>query len=227
LTQQQKDLLESLLEPNPKNRKLPKSFPNYSGATITSFPTKKTRTTGKKTSKRPGATSSKVINPYSPKFTVALVVMFFFGGALGLSQVSAFFPELSASEPNATPQVSQGLSNRDFAPGEACGELEIAAETMISSMDQASADVRKSNWANVRPSAEKAINEYESSVIAIRDSQLQDMFVINNLGVLESLTWRFENVDLNSSSFSVIDDPAYLLWLENVKGFFDYVYLCR
>ena len=220
LTQQQKDLLESLLDPNPKNRKLPKSFPNYSGATITSFPTKKTPTTGKKTSKRLGATSSKVMDPSSIKFTVALVVVFFFGGALGLSQVSVFFPELSASEPNATPQVSQGLSNRDFAPGEACGELEIVAEKMIASMNDATTRAYfNGNWGQVRPSADDAVQEYQLSLLKIQQGQLPRQFVNENLGYLQALSSKFETISVDSHTY-VTGEPEYIVWRSHIEDVF-------
>jgi len=226
LTEDQRDLVEKLLDPDPKNRKLPKALPKFSASTNTGFPISRTSTPPQISSKRTSVPASKSKLAIPPAFTFALVIVLLIGGALGFSQLISNGPEEIASEQNETAQVSQGLGSRDFGPGEACGELEIAAQSMIRSMDKASADVRQSNWGTVRPSADKAIEEYESSLLAIEVNELPPQFVEENLGYLQALAVRLDTMDPNSSFAYVIGEPEYFDWLGHVKSVFDTENFC-
>jgi hypothetical protein len=91
---------------------------------------------------------------------------------------------------------------------------------MISSMDQATVDVRYSNWSTVRPSADKAIEEFKSSLVVLQPGVLPVEFVSENLGYLENLAGRFETMDPNSPWSRVIEEPAYIDWLTHLKDVF-------
>jgi hypothetical protein len=219
LTQEQRDLVENLLDPNPRNRKLPKALPKFSGDTTTSFPISKTSTPPKSTSKRPSVPTSKSKFAISPKLTFALVALLITGGAVGFSQLYSTSPVEVASEQSEN--APTGLAGRDFAPSEPCGRLEIAAQSMISSMDQASSDVRTSNWATVRPSAVEASQEFQSSLLGIEEEGLPSSFVKENLGYLEDLTARFDTMDPASTYGYVIAEPQYVTWKNHVGEIFE------
>jgi hypothetical protein len=91
---------------------------------------------------------------------------------------------------------------------------------MISSMDQATVDGRFSSWSTLRPSAEKAIEEFESSLLAIQPGALPVEFVDDNLGYLGNLAARFETMDPNANGTYVGEEPAYIDWLSHVKDVF-------
>jgi hypothetical protein len=224
LTQEQRDLVENLLDPNPRNRTLPKALPKYSGATTTSFPISKTSTPPKSTSKRPSVPTSKSKFTFSTKFTqFALVAALVVGGSLGFFQLTSNSPvdspvEVASEQYDKEPS---SLASRDFGPGEAaCGDLDRAAQSMISSMDQATVDVRTSNWSTVRPAADKAIEEFKSSLVVLQPGALPVEFVGDNLDFLGNLAERFETMDPNSSFSYVADEPAYIDWLSHVKDVF-------
>jgi serine/threonine protein kinase len=219
LTQEQRDLVENLLDPNPRNRTLPKALPKYSGATTTSFPISKTSTPHKVNSKRPSVSTSKSKFAISPKFTFALVALLITGGAVGFSQLYSTGSTEGASEQNE--KASTGLAGRDFAPGEACGELEIAAEQLIASMSQATSDVFVSNWRTVQPAAIKAIEDYQSSISEIPDGELRNGFVEESVKHLDGLRVRFDSTDPNSSYAYITPMPEYVAWRGHVGEIFE------
>ena len=220
LSEDQTNLVESLLEPNPKNRKLPKSLPKFSGSTNTSPSVGKTPTPRKIPSELPATPTSKAKSPISPKITFALVAVLIIGGAVGLSQGASIFPSEVANERTGTPQVSEGLASKDFAPGEPCGVLENAATELISSLSQATVDVRTSNWAAVEPGVESAIADYNTSILAIPKDGLKESFVRENLGHLRDLTARFDSMDPNSDLTMVTAEPEFISWRNQVKATF-------
>lgn len=219
LSEEQRNLVENLLDPNPKYRKLPKVLPKFSEPRNFSFPISRTSTQPQSPSKRPNVSSSKSKKAISPKLTFALIAFLILGGGLGFSQLSSTVTEEVASE--RTQKTPTGLASRDFGPGEAaCGDLDRAAQSMISSMDQATVDVRFSNWSTVRPSAEKAIEEFKTSLVVLQPGVLPVEFVGDNLGYLGNLAARFETMDPNSNFSRVIEEPAYFDWLGHVKDVF-------
>jgi serine/threonine protein kinase len=220
LTQEQRDLVENLLDPDPKSRKLPKALPKFSGATTTSVPSRKTSTPLKSTSKRPSVPASKSKFTFSTKFTqFALVAALVIVGSLGFFQLTTTSPVEVASEQNE--KTPTGLASRDFAPSEPCGALDLAAQSMISSMNQASADMRKSNWATVRPSAVEASQKFQASLLGIPEEELPSSFVKENLGYLEDLTARFETMDPASTFGYVTAEPTYATWKNHMGEIFE------
>ena len=227
LSEEQRSLVEGLLDPNPKNRKLPKSLPKFSGAAGTSTTSKKSSTPSKKTSRQPAAAFLQFINASSLKFTVAMVLMFLFGGALALSQVPTVFPEQVASEPSQAPKATNGLASRDFAPGDACGDFEIAAVKLISSMEQADKDLGTSNWGTVGPPADDAIVEYFDDVNAIPEGELPEWYVSENLAYADELAWKLLNLDPASTDTFVRDQIEYIKWESHVVDFFKPLNWCE
>ncbi len=219
LTEEQRDLVENLLDPNPKNRKLPKSLPKYSGSTSTGFPISKTSTPPKSNSKPTSVPTSKSKFAISPKFTFALVALLITGGAVGFSQLYSTSPVEVASEQSEKP--STGLASRDFAPGEACGKLEIAAQRMISSMDSATSKVFDSNWKTVKPAAVSANEEYQREILEIPQGELRNGFVQESLSHSEALSERFETTDPNAYLAYVTGMPEYIAWRGHVGEIFE------
>lgn len=219
LTDEQRDLVENLLDPNPKNRKLPKALPKFSEPTNFSLPISRTSTKPQSPSKRPSIPTSRSKKAILPHLTFALIALLILGGGLGFSLLTSTTPEEVASE--RTQKTPTELASRDFGPGEAaCGDLDRAAQSMISSMDQATVDVRFSNWSTVRPSADEALEKFQSSLVVLQPGVLPVEFVTENLGYLSNLAGRFETMDPNSPWSRVIEEPAYIDWLSHVKDVF-------
>lgn len=219
LTDDQRGLIENLLDPNPKNRKLPKALPKFSEPTNFSLPISRTSTKPQSPSKRPSVPAPKSKKAISPKITFALIAVLILGGGLGFSQLSSTSPVKVVSEQKEKTQTR--LASRDFGPSEPCGALELAAQSMISSMDQASSDMRKSSWRTVMPSAVEASQEFQASLLAIPEEGLPSSFVSENLVYLEDLTARFETMDPASTYGYVTGEPTYVDWINHVGEIFE------
>jgi hypothetical protein len=212
-------LVENLLDPNPRNRKLPKALPKYSGATTTSFPTSKTSTPPQISSKRSSVPASKSKIAIPPGLQFALVIVLMIGTVLGFAWLYSTGSAEGGIDQNE--KASTGLAGRDFAPGEACGKLEIASEQLIASMSQATSDVFVSNWRTVQPAAIKAIEDYQSSISEIPDGELRNGFVEESVKHLDGLRVRFDSTDPNSSYAYITPMPEYIAWRDHVGEIFD------
>ena len=220
LTQKQKDLVENLLHPNPKSRKLPKSLPEVQGGNARISSSKTPIKPGSRASKKPTFKKSSQANIFSPSFTFVLVLTFFVGGLLGLSQVVPVWPWQSSAESEEQSQLYKGLSNREFSPGEACGELEIAADKLIKSMQDATSEVQSSSWGALKPDAEKAVDEYNTSLAEIEEGALPKAFVGQNIVYLQGMRSGFEAMDTDSTSTLATSGPEYIAWRTHVGDIF-------
>jgi serine/threonine protein kinase len=220
LTKEQKDLLENLLHSNPKSRKLPKSLPKPQVGTPKSASSKTSLKAGKRSSTKPTFKKSTEGKISSPAFNFALVLTFLVGGVLGVSQVVPIWPWQTAAQSEESTQLYEGLSTSDFSPGLACGELEIASEKLINSMEISTSKVRSSSWGALKPEAESAVEEYRASILEIAPWALPQKFIDQNLLYLQGLQQGFEAMDPNSTSTLATSGPEYLSWRTHVGDIF-------
>lgn len=217
LTQEQKALLESLLNPNPKGRKLPKVLAGELGPqqSRSASSVGASKTSGESSQTRVNS-SFAGLNVFSPGFSFGLVITFLVGGLLGASQVVPFLPWQTDESSN-----SIGLATREFNSGEPCGDLETAAVDMIKALEDASADVGTVRWDSVQPSVDKAISDYETSLLAIPAGDLPVAFVNENRNHLRTLASRLDTVQADSQSTMVTALSDYIFWRSHVGSVFE------